>query len=125
MAFFEVKAEGSVLDNTEAQSEARTVFTSGGNYFLALNTTYLIYYGIILGLALLALLALSGIGGGNSAEGYGSGYSRHGQEYVHGQQFHHQRQRRFAAWDSGTAIYFLKKLQGVKYRPLIFFFYKN
>ena len=44
----------SVLDNEEAQKEARTVFTSGGTYYLALNTTYLIYYGIIIGLGLLA-----------------------------------------------------------------------
>ena len=68
----------SVLDNEEAQKEARTVFTSGGTYYLALNTTYLIYYGIIIGLGLLAAFALASVGTTSSASsGYGSGqYSR-------------------------------------------------
>ena len=98
------KAE-SVFENKEAESEARTVFSSGGNYFLALNTTYLIYYGLLLGLALLALLALSGLGG-SSADGYGSGYQRFSQQES-GENFHHQRQRRGISWDSGM-IYIMK-----------------
>ena len=87
-----------------AEKQARTIFTSGGTYFLALNTTYLIYYGILLGIATLALVALSGIlGGGSSTSSYGSqsgsGYSRFGQDYD--QHFHHQRQRRGVTWEYG------------------------
>merc|ERR1711994_670427 len=103
MAFFEaaIATPESVLENKVAEGQAKTVFSSGGNYFLALNTTYLIYYGLLLGLALLALLALSGLGG-SSADGYGSGYQRFGQQES-GENFHHQRQRRGFARDSDMA----------------------
>merc|ERR1712018_351242 len=87
-----------------AEKQARTIFTSGGTYFLALNTTYLNYYGILLGTATLALVALSGIlGGGSSTSPYGSqsGYSRFGQDYD--QHFHHQRQRRGVTWEYDVA----------------------
>ena len=33
----------------EEDGEARTVFTSGGTYYIALNTTYLLYYSLLLG----------------------------------------------------------------------------
>ena len=93
-----------------AEKQARTIFTSGGTYFLALNTTYLIYYGILLGIATLALVALSGIlGGGSSTSSYGSqsGYSRFGQDYD--QHFHHQRQRRGTTWENGRVDKFFYK----------------
>ena len=97
-------------DPVETESEAKTFVSSGGNTFLALNTTYLISYGIIFGIAALAIIALMAVLGGRSSstEGYGSGYQRFGQQ-EHGQNFHHQRQKRGFAWDSGT-VYIIKKL---------------
>ena len=98
------KAE-SVLDNFEGQQEAKTFFTSGGNYYLALNTTYLIYYGILAGLAALAALAIGAAffsGGGKAqSSSYGSqnsgynSYQRQGQNHPDP----HERLRRWA--DSG------------------------
>merc|ERR1719510_97678 len=61
--------------------DARTVFTSGGTYYIALNTTFLLYYSVLAGALLLALLALSGAF--NSAEST-SGY---GQQYGYQQQY--------------------------------------
>ena len=62
----------------EEEGEGRTVFTSGGNYYIALNTTYLLYYGIIAGSLLLGGLLLSGLltggSGAASTAGYGQGY---------------------------------------------------
>ena len=86
----------SALQNEAAEKEARTIFTSGGTYYLALNTTYVIYYGILIGLGLLAILALTNVGGAQASSGYGSHnqYSRQGQSYQ--DEFLHQRQRRFA-----------------------------
>ena len=88
----------SVLDNEEAQKEARTVFTSGGTYYLALNTTYLIYYGIIIGLGLLAAFALASVGTSSASSGYGSGqYSRNSYAPpVSEEEYLHQRQQRSA-----------------------------
>ena len=98
-------------DPVETESEAKTFVSSGGNTFLALNTTYLISYGIIFGIAALAIIALMAVLGGRSSstEGYGSGYQRFGQQ-EHGQNFHHQRQKRGFAWDSGT-VYIIKKIR--------------
>ena len=86
----------SVLDNMEAQDTARTVFTSGGTYYLALNTTYLIYYGILLGLGVLALIAVMGLGG-EEPQSYGHGqqsYRREGDASE--EEFYESRQRRAA-----------------------------
>ena len=105
MAFFEAAiATESVLENKVAEGQAKTFFSSGGNYYLALNTTYLIYYGVLLGLALLALLALAPLFGGSSADsGYGYQHyqQRFGQENQNSDFHQHQRQRRGFAWDSG------------------------
>jgi hypothetical protein len=105
MAFFEAAiATESVLENKVAEGQAKTFFSSGGNYYLALNTTYLIYYGVLLGLALLALLALAPLFGGSSADsGYGYQHyqQRFGQENPNSDFHQHQRQRRGFAWDSG------------------------
>ena len=85
----------SVLDNEEAQKEARTVFTSGGTYYLALNTTYLIYYGIIIGLGLLAAFALASVGTSSASSGYGNQYSRNSYiPPVSEEEYLHQRQQR-------------------------------
>lgn len=46
-------ARAAVVDidgvEEEEDGEARTVFTSGGTYYIALNTTYLLYYSLLLG----------------------------------------------------------------------------
>jgi hypothetical protein len=108
MAFFEAAiATESVLENKVAEGQAKTFFSSGGNYYLALNTTYLIYYGVLLGLALLALLALAPLFGGSSADsGYGYQHyqQRFGQENQNSDFHQHQRQRRGFAWDSGMKL---------------------
>merc|ERR1711899_240561 len=85
----------SVFDNEQAQDQARTVFTSGGTYYLALNTTYLIYYGILIGLGLLAAFALASVGAPSSASSYshGSQYSR--ASHIEGDEFLIQRQKRY------------------------------
>jgi len=93
-------SSNSVLENTEetqkAQANARTIFTSGGTYYLALNTTYLIYYGILIGLGLLAAFALASIGAPSSTSSYnsyGSQYSR--ASHIEGDEFLIQRQKRY------------------------------
>jgi len=78
-----VTAELDLVDDIEEEDgEARTVFTSGGNYYIALNTTYLLYYAIIAGSLLLAGIALSSLFGG-AAETETGGY---GQQYGYQQQ---------------------------------------
>jgi len=90
-----VKAD-SVLDDFDAQSEAKTFFTSGGTYYLALNTTYLIYYGILLGIGVMALIAITQLGGDEAAHPYSSNnqYRREGDASE--EEFYHDRQRRAA-----------------------------
>ena len=104
--------------------EARTVFTSNGNYFIALNTTYLLLYAALLGAGLLGALALAslfsgpeetgyGYGGGHSGGGYGqqqsSGYGAGGGGGGHG-----YRQRR-AAFEAGKnrRLQFRKAIRGL------------
>jgi hypothetical protein len=60
----------------EEDGEARTVFTSGGTYYIALNTTFLLYYSLLAGALLLAGLALSGaFSSAESTSGYGAQYA--------------------------------------------------
>jgi len=66
----------SELEDEYSDGDARTVFTSGGTYYIALNTTYLLYYSLIAGALLLAGLALSGhFSGSADSTGYGHQYS--------------------------------------------------
>jgi len=68
------KAASIDIDGLEEEDgEGRTVFTSGGTYYIALNTTYLLYYSLLLGTLLLAGLALSSLftGSAESTSGYG------------------------------------------------------
>ena len=58
------------------EGEARTVFTSGGTYYIALNTTFLLYYSLVAAALLLAGLALSGAFSGEAA-GYGQQYGQY------------------------------------------------
>ena len=39
----------------EEDGEERTVFTSGGTYYIALNTTYLLYYSLLAGMFIWSL----------------------------------------------------------------------
>jgi len=93
------RADDSFLDTAleEEDGEERTVFTSGGTYYLALNTTYLLYYSLLAGTLLLAGLALSGLFGGSSAEstGYGQGYGYQGYQRQ-GQNQGFNRNKRYA-----------------------------
>ena len=56
----------------EEEGEERTIFTSGGTYYLALNTTYLLWWSLLLGGLLLGALFLSS--GGGASAGAGAGY---------------------------------------------------
>ena len=104
--FKDVETYDPMADDEDG--EARTVFTSNGNYFIALNTTYLLLYAALLGAGLLGALALAslfsgpeetGYGYGQSGGGYGqqqsSGYGSGGGGHGHG-----YRQRR-DAFESG------------------------
>ena len=97
---FDPAADLVTLDDEAEEGEERTVFTSNGNYFIALNTTYLLLYATLFGIGLLAALAISALFGAASSDdsgyGYGheSGYgSAHGED-PHG---HGYRNKRFAA----------------------------
>ena len=60
------------VEENEEEGEGRTIFTSGGTYYIALNTTFLLYYSLIAGALLLAGLALSGVFSGSAeSTGYG------------------------------------------------------
>ena len=56
----------------EEAGEERTIFTSGGTYYLALNTTYLLWWSLLLGGLLLGALFLTS--GGGASAGAGAGY---------------------------------------------------
>ncbi len=86
------------------EQDARTFFTSNGNYYLALNTTYLLFYVALFGIGLLAALALASLFGGTEESGYGyggggGGYNRHGHQGYH----HHNHYRQRRAFDDGEA----------------------
>jgi len=56
------------LDFVE-EGEERTIFTSGGTYYIALNTTYLIYYSFLAGIIVLGGVLLSSLFGEPEASG--------------------------------------------------------
>ena len=58
----------------EEDGEERTIFTSGGTYYIALNTTYLLLWSLLLGGILLGALFLAGGSGASSDSGYGTQY---------------------------------------------------
>ena len=68
------------IDGLEAEEgDERTIFTSGGTYYIALNTTYLLIRSLLLGGILLGALFLAGGSGASSDSGYGSQYGGYGQ----------------------------------------------
>jgi len=94
IVFPAVKALGVDLESVEAEDgEERTIFTSGGTYYVALNTTYLLIWSLLLGALLLGALFLSGTAGASSDSGY-SGYSGYQQRQDHQGHHGHNRQRR-------------------------------
>lgn len=65
----------------EEDGEERTIFTSGGTYYIALNTTYLLLWSLLLGGILLGALFLAGGSGASADSGYGQQYgSQYGQK---------------------------------------------
>jgi len=58
----------------EEDGEERTIFTSGGTYYIALNTTYLLLWSLLLGGILLGALFLAGGSGASADSGYGQQY---------------------------------------------------
>ncbi len=93
-------------EQSESSMEERTFFTSNGQYFLALNTTYLLFYVALFGIGLIGALALASLFSPSEDTGYGyggghggSGYNRHGHQGGYHQQ-HGYRQRR--SYDEGT-----------------------
>lgn len=110
--------EANVVSGVGADGEERTVFTSGGNYFIALNTTYLLFYAALFGIGLLTALALASLfapaAPAASASGYGyqqsSGYSS-------GESQHQQyRRKRGAHLDSGKETAQTKASSEVEWR---------
>ena len=64
------------VEDDYEEGDERTIFTSGGTYYIALNTTYLIFYALAGAALLLAGLALTGAFAGQPASsGYGSQYA--------------------------------------------------
>ena len=73
-------ARASQLDSyDEEDGEERTIFTSGGTYYIALNTTYLLLWSLLLGGILLGALFLAGGSGASADSGYGQ-YGGYGQK---------------------------------------------
>ena len=98
------EAEPGSSSSLEEQDEARTFFTSNGNYYLALNTTYLLFYVALFGIGLIAALALASLFGGTEESGYGYGYQQGGYDRnqgYHGHHHSHYRQRR--SYDGGES----------------------
>ena len=92
-----VFCHGSTVDLNEYEDgEERTIFTSGGTYYIALNTTYLLLWSALLGALLLGALLLSSGTGASTTGGYGSGYSGYQQKSSEYEGYN--RQKRQADW---------------------------
>ena len=103
-----VDLDGNVDDESE-DGEARTIFTSGGTYYVALNTTFLLYYSIIAAGLLLAGLALSGAFSAESASsgGYGQQYSQQGyQQRTGGEEAFRNKRQAFSSGEWGGAGFY-------------------
>jgi len=95
-----VNATDLSLDSDVEDGEERTIFTSGGTYYLALNTTYLLWYALLLGGLLLGALFLTSQGGASSQSGgYGSQYGYQQKSSNEDFSGFGGRQRRQADWD--------------------------
>ena len=100
-----VDLDGNVDDESE-DGEARTIFTSGGTYYVALNTTFLLYYSILAAGLLLAGLALSGAFSAESASsgGYGQQYSQQGyQQRTGGEEAFRSKRQAFSSGEWGRS----------------------
>ena len=92
------------VEETEPEDgDARTVFTSGGTYYIALNTTFLLYYSVLAGALLLALLALSGaFSSAESTSGYGQqyGYQQHYQQRAGAEEGYRNKRQAYSSGES-------------------------
>lgn len=81
-------------DLVDNEGEERTIFTSGGTYYLALNTTFLVYYTLAAGFLVLGAIILTSLfdtAEARSDNGYSQGHQRGAPH-----EGAHQRQRRGA-----------------------------
>ena len=86
--------------------DARTVFTSGGTYYIALNTTFLLYYSVLAGALLLAILALSGaFSSAESTSGYGQqyGYQQQYQQRAGAEEGYRNKRQAYSSGESSTS----------------------
>ena len=73
LLFLLALAQATDLDSYDGEDgEERTIFTSGGTYYIALNTTYLLLWSLLLGGLLLGALFLAGGSGASADSGYGA-----------------------------------------------------
>ena len=80
LLFLLALAQATDLDSYDGEDgEERTIFTSGGTYYIALNTTYLLLWSLLLGGLLLGALFLAGGSGASADSGYGTQYGGYGQ----------------------------------------------
>jgi len=81
LLFLLALAQATDLDSYDGEDgEERTIFTSGGTYYIALNTTYLLLWSLLLGGLLLGALFLAGGSGASADSGYGTQYGGYGQK---------------------------------------------
>ena len=82
-------------------NEAKTIFSSGGTYFVTLNTTYVIIAGVILGALALGALFLSTLLSGLTRPS--NSYSVSAPGYQHNYYKRHgNKKRRYQRSDDGT-----------------------
>ena len=106
------------VEESEEEGDARTVFTSGGTYYIALNTTFLLYYSVLAGALLLAILALSGaFSSAESTSGYGQqyGYQQHHYQQRAGAEEGHRNKRQAFSSGESLAMHLQREAKIVEY----------
>merc|ERR1712025_903937 len=73
--------------------EERSLFTSGGVYYLALNTTTLIYYALGAGAIILLLLLLTSMASPSQSSGFGQNYGYDQFQRRNGEEADHNKKR--------------------------------
>merc|ERR1719347_1698049 len=87
------KASTVDIDGFEEDGEERTIFTSGGVYYLALNTTTLIYYALGAGAMIVVLLLLTSMASPNQSSGFGQNYGYDQFQRRNGEETDHNKKR--------------------------------
>ena len=101
LLFVGVVNAGLFEENSLEEQEAKTFFTSGGTYYLTLNTTYVIIAGLILGALAFAALFLKTFLATLTRPSTSS-YSSYPSSYYHKQ--HYKRRRYQRSEDSGMKV---------------------